>query len=206
MPILHSPTISIATFISPHRIALLILTILLTACAMSPQTVYIKPELKVPTMPIGHGRPLAVETRDLRHDSTLGTLGGVYKTAALTTDTRIEQSITQEAITVLQGWDFVAAPTSLSQPTTDRLTITLKNIEYQHPAVSVGGNVVVKCRVAVRIERSGEIYNGEYLSQRSEQVALMGTVQGNRRLINETVSQALNQIFLDSKLQRFLSR
>ncbi len=157
-------------------------------------------------MPIGHGRPLAVETHDLRHNPTLGTLGGVYKTATLTTDARMEQSITQEAITVLQSWDFVAAPANLSQPTTDRLMITLKNIEYQHPAVSVGGNVIVKCRLAVKIERSGETYNGEYLSQRSEQVALMGTVEGNRRLINETVSQALNQIFLDSKLQRFLSR
>ena len=107
MPIPHSPSISITTFISLHRIALLISIILLTACAMSPQTVYIKPDLKVPSMPIGHGRPLAVETHDLRHNPTL---------------------------------------------------------------------------------------------------ALMGTVEGNRRLINETVSQALNQIFLDSKLQRFLSR
>jgi hypothetical protein len=51
-----------------------------------------------------------------------------------------------------------------------------------------------------------ETYSGEYASRRSEQVAVMGTESGNQRMVNDTISQALNQIFLDSKLQRFLSR
>jgi hypothetical protein len=34
----------------------------------------------------------------------------------------------------------------------------------------------------------------------------MGTAAGNRRLVNDTINQALSQIFLDSKLQRFMSQ
>ena len=52
----------------------------------------------------------------------------------------------------------------------------------------------------------GATYSGEYLSQRSEQVAVIGTANGNKRMVNDTINQALNQVFLDSKLQRFMAR
>lgn len=179
---------------------------LLTACAMSPQTIVVKPDLKIASMPIGHGRSVKVETHDIRSDKTLGTLGGVYKSAYLSTDDRMEKSITQEAITVLQSWDFVAVPATLGSQDMTSFTMEVLDIDYQRPATSVGGTVEVKCRVGVKVQANNKSYRGEYLSKRSEQVAIMGTAAGNRRLVNDTINQALSQIFTDSKLQRFMSQ
>lgn len=188
-------------------IQLFALCILLASCAVSPQTIVVKPDLKkITSMPIGHGLPVKVETRDLRSDKILGTRGGVYESAFLTTDERMEKTINEEAIAVLQRWDFAAVPTTLGNQDMMSFTIEVIDIDYQRPKTNVGGFVEVKCRVAVKIQTSDKNYSGEYLSKRSEQVAVMGTAEGNRRLVNETINQALGQIFRDSKLQGFMSR
>ena len=85
-------------------------------------------------------------------------------------------------------------------------TLEIIDIDYQRPKTNVDGNVVVKCRIGVKISKDGATYSGEYLSQRSEQVAVIGTANGNKRMVNDTINQALNQVFLDSKLQRFMAR
>ena len=118
----------------------------------------------------------------------------------------MEQSITQAAITTLQSWDFAAVPSSLGNYNMASMEIQVIDIDYRRPETSVGGNVTVKCRVGVRVEMGNETYTGEYASQRSEQVAVMGTTTGNQRMVNDTISQALTQIFIDPKLQRFMSR
>ena len=178
----------------------------LAGCALSPQTVAVRPDLDVPSMPIGKGRAVSVTTRDLRSDSILGSRGGIYQTATLSTDARMEQSITQEAVRVLQSWDFVAAPANLSRADAARFTVEVIDIDYRKPATNVAGNISVKCRVGVRVEMGAETYRGEYASQRTEQVVVTSTASGNQRMVNDTISQALNQIFLDSKLQRFMAR
>lgn len=187
-------------------VVLLVCATLLTACALSPQTVVVRPDIKAPSMPIGHGRSMVVNTRDLRSKTTLGTRGGLYESASLSTDSHMEQSISASAITVLQSWDFAAVPSSLGNYNMPSMEIQIIDIDYHRPETSVGGEVSVKCRVAVRVQMGSETYSGEYASRRSEQVAVMGTESGNQRMVNDTISQALNQIFLDSKLQRFLSR
>lgn len=177
----------------------------LSSCAMSPQTIAIKPDLKVSSMPIGRGRSLAVTTRDLRSNTSMGARGGLYNSAELTTDSRMTQSITQESIKVLQSWDFAAVPVALSNRTMPVFTVEMVDIDYQRPASSVGGNVSIKCRVAVKVDMGNSTFSGEYSSKRSETVAVQATSSGNVRLVNETVTQALEQIFKDPKLQRFLA-
>lgn len=190
----------------PRFWALLICGALISACAISPQTVAVKPDLQVPSMPIGRNRPISVETRDLRQDSTLGTLGGVYNSAYISTDAQMQRSITQSAITVLQSWDFAAVPSNLANSDMATMTLEVLDMDYERPKTNVGGNVVVKCRIGVKVNKDGAIYSGEYLSQRSEQVAVIGTPNGNKRMVNDTINQALNRVFLDEKLQRFMAR
>ncbi|HSC76608.1 MAG TPA: YajG family lipoprotein [Pseudomonadales bacterium] len=185
---------------------LLTCSLFLSACAVSPQTVAIKPDLKVPSMPIGHNRPVSVETQDLRRDKTLGTLGGIYNSAYISTDAQMQHSITQAAVNVLQSWDFAAVTSALGNDDMAHFALEIIDLDYQRPQTSVGGNVVVKCRIGVKISMNGATYSGEYLSQRSEQVAIIGTPNGNDRMVNETINQALNQMFLDKKLQRFMAR
>jgi uncharacterized lipoprotein YajG len=186
--------------------ALLICGLLLSACAMSPQTVLVKPDLKVPSMPIGHNRPVSVETIDQRKDATMGTLGGIYNSAYISTDAQMQRSLTQAAVTVLQSWDFAAVPSTMGSSDMTKFTLEIIGLDYQRPQTNVGGNVVVKCRIGVKISANGAVYSGEYLSQRSEQVAVIGTPDGNKRMVNDTINQALNQLFLDTKLQRFMAR
>lgn len=188
-----------------RALLLVLATAWLSACAVSPQTIVVKPDLRLHTMPIGHGRPITVETRDERNDTALGSRGGLYNTATLTTDARMTQSITAEAVSVLQGWDFSAVPSNLGNASMPSFTIEILDIDYRRPESTVAGNVTVKCRLAVRIEMGNDVYTGEYTSQRSEQVPVVGTTAGNQRMVNETINQALTQMFRDNKLQRFLA-
>lgn len=180
-------------------------TLFLWSCALSPQTIVVKPDLKVATMPIGRGRPVSVITQDQRSDPSMGTRGGLYNSADLTTDARMNQSITQEAIRVLQGWDFAAVPRALGNQSMASFSVEIIDIDYQRPASSVGGNVVVKCRLSVKVLMGNASYEGEYSSKRSEQVAVQATSSQNTRLVNETINQALEQMFRDPKLQRFMA-
>ena len=157
-------------------------------------------------MPIGHNRSVSIETLDVRQDKTLGTLGGVYRSADISTDAQMEKSVTQAAVTVLQSWDFAAVPSALGNSDMIRFGLEIIDIDYQRPTTNVGGNVIVKCRIGVKVSKDGATYSGEYLSQRSEQVAIIGTPNGNKRMVNDTINQALNQVFLDPKLQRFMAR
>ncbi len=188
-----------------YRVLLVSFVLVVSSCAFSPQTISIKPDLKVATMPIGRGRSVAVNTRDLRSDTTMGTRGGLYNSADLSTDARMTQSVTEEAVRVLQGWDFAAVPASLANRSTATFTVEIVDIDYQSPASSVAGNVVVKCRIAVKVLMGNASYDGEYASKRSEQVAVQATSGGNVRLVNDTVNQALEQVFRDPKLQRFMA-
>lgn len=194
--------------VTPHfrRLALLACSLFLSACALSPQTVVVKPDLKVPSMPIGHNRPMSVQTIDQRRDTTIGTLGGVYNSAYISTDEHMGRSLTQAAVTVLQSWDFAAVPAALGNSDMASFELQVISIDYKRPQTEVGGNVEVKCRIGVKVSINGASYSAEYMSRRSEQVAVIGTTKGNRRIVNETISQALNQIFLDEKLQRFMAR
>jgi uncharacterized lipoprotein YajG len=190
----------------PRFLVLLACGALLSACAISPQTVAVKPDLKVPSMPIGRNRSISVETRDMRQNATLGTLGGVYNSAYISTDAQMQRSITQSAITVLQSWDFAAVPSNLGSSDMATMTLEVLGMDYERPKTNVGGNVVVKCRIGVKVTTSDGTYSSEYLSRRSEQVAVIGTPNGNKRMVNDTINQALNGIFLDEKLQRFMAR
>lgn len=197
--------VKIQSSVSIRLVMLLLAVLTLSSCAFSPQTIAIKPDVKVSTMPIGRGRPVAVSTRDLRSDASMGTRGGLYNSADLTTDGRMTQSITEEAVRVLQGWDFAAVPQALANRNMASMYIEIVDIDYQRPASSVAGNVVVKCRVAVKVLMGNATYEGDYSSKRSEQVAVQATAGQNVRLVNDTLSQALEQIFRDPKLQRFMA-
>lgn len=179
--------------------------LMLSSCAFSPQTIAVKPDANVATMPIGRGRAVSVTTRDMRNDSSIGTRGGLYNSADLTTDARMTQSITEEAVRILQGWDFAAMPRGLTSRNAASFVIEIVDIDYQRPASNVAGNVVVRCRMAVKVSMGTATYEGEYTSRRSEQVAVQPTSHMNVRLVNGAVSQALEQMFRDPKLQRFMA-
>ncbi len=112
-----------------YRVLLVSFVLVVSSCAFSPQTISIKPDLKVATMPIGRGRSVAVNTRDLRSDTTMGTRGGLYNSADLSTDARMTQSVTEEAVRVLQGWDFAAVPASLANRSTATFTVEIVDID-----------------------------------------------------------------------------
>jgi uncharacterized lipoprotein YajG len=196
----------VATAVAFLRVALCAaLLVLMQSCALSPQTVVVKPDVRVASMPIGRSRPVAVTTRDQRRDTSLGARGGLYTSAELTTDERMVQSINQEVVTVLQSWDYAAVPASMGNSGMPAFVVEVLSLDYQRPASTVAGDVTVKCRIAVRVEKGSAYFEGEYSSRRTEQVPVMPTAEVNKRLVNETVSQALQRMFQDPKLQRFMA-
>ncbi len=194
-------------FLSSLRLTLAIAacTLLLFACAMSPQTIVIKPTLNIQSMPIGHRRNISVGSRDLRRSATIGMRGGLYDSANISTDTSMTRSITQAAITVLQSWDFAALPATLDHNPASHFEINVLAIDYERPVSEIAGHVTVKCRVAVRVRMGGETFSGEYTSKFTEQVAVQPTANDNIRMVNQTLNQALSEIFLDPALKRFLA-
>jgi uncharacterized lipoprotein YajG len=67
----------------------------LISCALSPQTVAIKPLLNAQSYPLGRGRNLVREVLDQRPKFYFGSRGGVYHTALITPRTDVAQAIRQ---------------------------------------------------------------------------------------------------------------
>lgn len=58
--------------------AVLWLVVLCGACALSPQLVSIKPDIKVPVAQYGNQRDINIRVEDRRNTQVIGMRGGVY--------------------------------------------------------------------------------------------------------------------------------
>jgi uncharacterized lipoprotein len=92
-----------------NRLLALAVGLIITACALSPQTVTIYPILKLPSRDIGRGRTIALEVIDARPSQSFGVRGGIYReTSLINPSGEIKIPVRNALATTLHNYRFVS--------------------------------------------------------------------------------------------------
>lgn len=175
----------------------------LTACALSPQVIEVKPTPKVDSQNVGNNVPVSVSATDQRSDSAFGTRGGIYGDTSLI---RPADDVPQVLISAVKK-GLQAKGFNAYNPTGDAigLDIRLKELSYVPESGSVVNRVDVKAVIeAAAINAAGDKYVGTYSTGNTYEQPVTPSAKRNEEMINEVLSRGLTKMFADPKLVSFL--
>lgn len=176
--------------------------VLINGCAYISQQVKIMPDLYVPESNIGQGKMVALSIIDERPDKTIGHRGsGFGKAAAINTVQDIRTTIQDEIVKGLQRKGF----TLVSSDSERILKVEIRLIEY---STSIGfwtGGVHTKAALKAIASNNNKSYENLYRINNDRRVVIVPSANENERLINEVVTQVLEELFRDEKLFSFLA-
>jgi uncharacterized lipoprotein len=176
----------------------------LTACALSPQMINIEPKPEIVTRNSGNNEPVNVRTTDQRSSPAFGTRGGVYgDTSLIRPANNLADAITVAVRQGLQQQGFNAY-----NPASNATELDVRIMEFSY--VPEEGSVVNRVEVrtelhAVARNQRGEEFRGVYRAGNTYEQPLTPTAKRNQMMLNEVVSRGLRQLLSDDKLLTFLS-
>ena len=193
----------------------------LSACALSPQTVALRPYIDVRAEPIGRGRGLDLSVADARPGPELGRRGGVYDTAAITPRNDVAQAIQVALSERLEASGFVTGPPAppgaadagfpgAAPGAGPVMRVTLRELSYEVSSTpATGGPLLREVRlravVAAEVLNAGARRSGEYQASGAvRRLGYPGSAE-NEELINEVLAQALQRLMQDRNLLDLLA-
>ena len=179
---------------------LVLASLMLGGCAMSPQQLAINPDITVQVSePVSNGE-MGLTVYDERPSAVLGSRGGVYSETSMistgadfttTIRTATEQALQKMGLDVSMSED---APQF--QLYIDRLTYELLD-SYLH-------NVEIKASAHVVATHAGQRFTGRYSSDLNQKLATAPSNKKNDELVNQVVNDMLSRMLKDEALQAFL--
>lgn len=180
----------------------LLLAVLVSACAQSPQRITVQPTLSITGAPVGNGRAILVSASDQRQNKVLGSLGGVYgNTATLSVGNNIEQALTGAANALLAAQGYVV---NSPDPSAVQLNIVVESLTYQPQQQGVGSDVKLAAVLRADVTKHGETFSGRYQSDSERRSVTAPDQQDNEKYVNELLSDTLTRMFSDNRLREFL--
>ncbi|WP_372749724.1 YajG family lipoprotein [Litorivivens sp.] len=185
--------------------SLVSLSLLLGACALSPQQVTINPTLEPSKSNIGEGRTLYLEVVDNRGKEAIGSRGGLYKDTSLITPANdLADAILAASTRKFREMGFVVQTMPLASAD---IRIVVDTLSYRDPEKSsVGFEVELESLLRVEATQNGDSYTGRYQVKNTKTYATVPGRDRNEEMINETLSAALQRLFSDPKLLAFTLR
>jgi len=179
------------------------LSVLMTGCAVSPQSIVINPQTTISGPSYGQGRAIAINIDDRRSSSVLGSRGGVYESSSLIT---ISNDINgalllaaQDAATQL-GFDG-----SSSSPLAT-VTLILDELSYDTQTQNLINTITINAKISLITTVNGSSHTGHYQTQRSHKLPNLPDAQKNQEIISEALSTSLGRGFSDISLANFLAQ
>lgn len=177
-------------------------TLLISACAISPQSIPLNPSVTVKAQNIGMGRSMNLKVVDTRPDPVLGSRGGIYaKTAVLTIEGGVEEPIRQEVAGALSAYGFSVVDVMNSDLT---MRVEVETLDYEKTGKKFP--MMIKNHILIKAicEKNGEEFTSRYSANRSKEYVATPSEKQNEAMINELVSKALNAMLSDPRLITFL--
>ena len=170
--------------------------------AMSPQAVFLAPTLALVDTDVGNGKKISLSVVDERDSSIIGhrawALGDVaeittQQDVAPVIDKKIRQGL------IRQNFD----PVRPDQATPASLKVEVRLIEYK---VTQGFQWALHTRATLKaIARNGDdIFEKFYRVKNEKRVMIVPPDETNSKIINATVSEAINGLLNDRDLMLFL--
>lgn len=176
----------------------------LSACSMKPQTVVIDPNPAMMAFGGGARQAVLVTAADLRPSQKLGYRKDETKDSApLTTGNDVAAAVAAKLREAVADNDFIVAQNDGYADA--RLKVEVLKISYNASGKYVAPKVNMAVQLRAVAERGGTTYSPTYSIANEVVEALPLTAERNERIINEAVSQALQQVIEDESLWRFLA-
>ena len=179
------------------------LSLFITACAVSPQSVVVQPQVSITGALYGQGRALTISIEDHRATTSLGSRGGVYEassTITLSNDINTALLAAAKAATLQLGFDG----TSSAAPA--HVTLILEQLTYDTQTHNLVHTVSLDAKITLVTDLNGSSHTGHYRTQRSHKFPRLPDAQKNAEIINEVLSTSLERGFTDISLANFLAR
>jgi len=183
-------------------------TLLQVACALSPQQITIKPEITVPVSSYGNGQEISVRVEDQRSSTVIGMRGGVYgdsNTIEIGNDHKTE--IAFAVSNSLSRWGFksqVSAGDADSSKDAAQFLLMINKLTYTPDSNPAVGKVNITAVVSVEIKQHGRVYHGDYEASGEMGYVTVPSEERNNAQINTVFNLALQKIFDDQALIKFL--
>jgi uncharacterized lipoprotein len=189
----------------PHhnRLLTLITGLIITACALSPQTVTIYPTLQLPSRDVGRGRTIALEVIDARPSQSFGVRGGIYReTSVINPSGEIKVPVRNALATALRNYRFAVALPDVSAPLA--MTVTIEDIRYTPSGAPLVNEVRANLALKALCRDGTRQYTGRYTARTSKQVLTAPSAEDNEEIINTVLSKGLESMMTDQGLLDFL--
>lgn len=187
------------------RIIFIVMTaaIALSACALSPQTVTLKPTLEIPRDTIGNAGTVKVLVTDMRNSSLVGTRGGIYeKTSEIRSDNDVADAIRQQVQAGLLAQGFKDGGNEAETT----LRIRLMELQYAVPPGAVTTSASIVVAIEITAERGGGRHTATYRSEVSHRFPVTPTATQNEIWINDVLSETLQRFFNDAQMRTFITK
>ncbi len=181
---------------------LILLTALLTGCALSPQQVGVTPDITLAQNAPNVRGSVSVNVIDERNSQVVGSRGGAYaKSSNLTLAPDFSDAIK------------VAAEKNLKQMGLEiddqnpliTFNIYVDELNYRVPEGSYVTEVNLDAILRSEVQQGGKRFQGRYQAQSHHTVVKAPSEEKNEELINDVLNSALNRLFHDQALLKFLS-
>jgi len=183
--------------------AVVLLAALCSACALSPQVVSVKPDINVAVADHGRQRDINVHAEDRRSSQVIGMRGGVYgDTSTIEVGNDHLKEIAYSVASGLTRWGFRSSVNGYRGHALE-FTVALDKLSYQ-PDRTVAGKLIVTAEFSVTAENGGATYQGKYSASEELRYATLPSEEKNNAEINKILSLALEKIFVDQGLIKFL--
>lgn len=180
----------------------LLATMMATACALSPQTIQISPDLIPDGIKPLTGLTLALDVHDSRRKRVVGYRGGVYTTASITTGDDVAAAIRTEVSRVLSGLGGSIVPKGT--PANASLDLDLQQLDYTARQDKILWKTSVSAVIIAKVSAGSKTDSNSFEDQISREFATVPTMFDNEKLINDVISKLLQRIIEDEGVNKLM--
>ncbi len=178
-------------------------TLLLHACALSPQVVVIDPELSteasnVALKPVS----LKVDVEDPRSSPIIGQRGGIYKeTSHISTDQAMTATLQKKLSAKFSALGY----TVISKESPDAyLTINTSSIKYTVIEEKLLNQIQIDIELEAVVQKGNREFRRNYTVSRKKDVVKTPDMEDNEILVNESLAIVLQNLLSDELLFDFI--
>ena len=185
--------------------ALALLIFVLSGCGLSPQQLYPEPRISGTLERVASGQSVFVTLDDQRSSSVIGHRGGLYaETNTLTVESStVFPRLQAETEAALRMRGFI--PVSERQSGIE-FRFSIADLQYSVMEVrTVASKVGLTAVLTVEVHKAGQIYRGRYTANLDKGFVKPPTDSANNRMISWVMSDALERVFNDGGLMRFMA-
>lgn len=173
--------------------------VLALGCTVKPQNVRLEPQIKAAPSTVGQGKKVWLEVKDVRPKKTLGVVGdlnGRYAHVSVEDDfsTQMYQSVSG----ALRQMGFEVSPTPVSDARS--LVVEVRDIEYQALKQGLTYDTDTKVAIGALAKSAESTYERLYTAGARKSSPIHPSASDNDRIVNDTVSGALQEMLNDDRL------